>query len=75
MKLIPNELKDVPDIFAGIVIPFICLYLQCSKFIIILVSQCLGVNNDKSIIDGMLPKCFACFILCVDVYLLLAWIS
>ncbi len=71
----PNELKGVPDIFAGIVIPFICLYLQCSKFIIILVSQRFGVNNDKSIIDGMLPKCFVCFILCVDVYLLLAWIS
>ncbi len=74
-ELHPKELIELPDIFAGIVIPFICLYLQCGKFIIILVSQRFGVNNDKSIIDGVLPKCFVCFILCVDVYLLLAWIS
>ncbi|HFK2685117.1 TPA: hypothetical protein ACG1DU_005177, partial [Escherichia coli] len=35
-ELHPKERREFPDIFAGIVIPFICLYLQHGKLMVIL---------------------------------------
>ena len=42
----PKELIELPDIFAGIVIPFICLYLQYSKFMVILSVNSHYVKDD-----------------------------
>ena len=45
-ELHPKELIELPDIFAGIVIPFICLYLQYSKFMVILSVNSHYVKDD-----------------------------
>lgn len=45
-ELHPKELIELPDIFAGIVIPFICLYLQYSKLMVILSVNSHYVKDD-----------------------------
>lgn len=45
-ELHPKELKELPNIFAGIVIPFIYLYLQYGKFMVILSVNSHYVKND-----------------------------
>ena len=41
-----KELKELSDIFTGIVIPFIYLYLQCSNLMVILSFNSHYVKND-----------------------------
>ena len=45
-ELHPKELIEFPDIFAGIVIPFIFLYLQYSKLMVILSVNSHYVKDD-----------------------------
>ncbi|EEV6403962.1 hypothetical protein E8C82_23680 [Escherichia coli] len=45
-ELHPKELKELSDIFTGIVIPFIYLYLQCGNLMVILSFNSHYVKND-----------------------------